>query len=457
MTTNPYRYNRPGHHYVGDLPSRIIERMLVDHEHFGIVGGRRCGKTSIIRVLERELRRVRSVDVGRAVIPVTIDVTDFDHVAPGVVFRRILEALTAGLEGYCWDSYVEDPEPYRSFRQHVGGPVGRDLTRRHGSNWIVAILIDEVDNLAGRLHQAGHGDTLFGNLRNLLSDPDIEDSFRLVLTGVSDPEGTINRGSPFNILAKQRLGILTYGNLDKLIGIGFQDGIGSDARNRLVELTGRHPYLVQALLQKLWRVGGAGIGRADVDWAADSFLKEHTDFRRWLNVFDGPARRVYGYLSAYSPQSASKSDLPRALELGDDVDPALDVLMTHGVIELDGEHCRISGTMFRDWYASHAPVAASAVDKILDQLQADIAGRLDIAADERRRAQELVATARSVLTRDANGNPGAARKEGSTRLQKTWQIVKGGAETAALVETLVKLAPYLGTAAAWIPKLIGVS
>ena len=177
---------------------------------------------------------------------------------------------------------------------------------------VTAIL---TDNLAIRLDEAGYGDTFFGNLRDLVTQNEkLKGNFRLVVTGVNDPEGVINRGSPFNILEKHKLGVLTDDDVGTLVEVGFPDGMSRAARRRLVELTGRHPYLLQGVLQKLWRSDGARLDASDVERAAASFAALHGgDFRGWFNRFSDAARMVYGFLSAHSERNVSSSELAAAL------------------------------------------------------------------------------------------------------------------------------------------------
>ncbi len=248
MNDNPYRYQIPGHHYVGDLPRRVIEGMTNRGEHFGIIGGRRCGKTSILKVLERRLPNESS---AQAVVPVPIHVNALDRVSPGVLFREILTAMITELKGDRWSAFAREEEPYAAFRAALKERMGNDLTDRYGGDWMVAILIDEIDTVAERLKENGYGDVFFGNLRHLVMDHEMRGGFRLVVTGVNDPEGVINRGSPFNMLATVHLGILGAENVDTLIEVGFRDGMPSRAKERLLELTGRHPYLLQGVLQRL--------------------------------------------------------------------------------------------------------------------------------------------------------------------------------------------------------------
>lgn len=456
MTENPYRYQIPGHRYIGDLPRQIVDGMLGRGEHFGVIGGRRCGKTSIVKVLQRSLP---SEVLARPVVPVPVYVSGLDRVSPGALFREILRAMTAELEGYEWSEFVREEEPYDAFKTAVEGRVGSDLTDRHGSEWMAVIMIDEIDTLADRLNDGGHGEVFFANLRKLVMEHKMYGNFRLVVTGVNDPEGVINRGSPFNMLATVPLGILSTENVDTLIAAGFPDGIPEAAKERLVQLTGRHPYLLQGVLQKLWRPDGQDVNAEKVQSEAASFQQEHNDFARWYTVFDAVARRVYGYLSAQGAHGVSAAELAsgvspavgRVVTRGE-VNEALTVLATHGVIAQDAEGYRISGTMFRDWFDAHAPVATDDVFEILNRLNARIEG-LQAPEHVRRRAQDHVGRARDLLGGGDGPDPGTAKKGGADALRGLWDIVKGLQDVTGLGRNLQELIPHLGSFGEWISNL----
>ena len=458
VNENPYRYQIPGHHYVGRLPRMVVEGMLDRGEHFGIIGGRRCGKTSMLKALDKDLK---SGMVRRPVVPVSIDVSALDRVSPGVLFRDLLREMTAGLTGDRWASFADESEPYGAFRTQLEGPVGRDLTDRHGSDWLAVILMDEIDTLARRLEEAGHGDTFFGNLRHLVMNHDMADRFRLVVTGVDDPEGVINRGSPFNMLAKTQLGVLAGEDVDALVAVGFGDGMRRTTKERLAELTGRHPYLLQGVLQKLWRRDRDGMDEADVDRAAASFERDHSrDFRQWLKFFDGVTRRVYGCLSAYSTEGASVEMIASALTSaagrvvrGGEIEGALDVLSTHGVIESREQRYYFSGTMFRDWYHAHTPVVPKAVVDVIEDLH-DGMDRLDISEDDRRRAKNLLAEARTIVEQVGDGGSAEVKNRVAETLKTCLEVVEGASDATAVAEKVVKLGPYLGKAVEWLVTLL---
>ncbi len=197
-----------------------------------------------------------------------------------------------------------------------------------------------------------------------------------------------------------------------------------------------------------------------VQGAADSFQHEHNDFARWLDVFESVTRSTYAYLSAQADRGMSAAELSAKLSesSGGGVSPgkvsdALTVLATHGVIEQVGASYRISGTMFRDWFDAHAPVATDEVLQILDRLKAAME-RLDISAHDRRRAEDYLEGARNALVRGDGSDPGAAKAAVANALRRVWGIVRGAREAAGILMLIRELVPYVGRALAWIETLM---
>ena len=461
---NPYSYNdATGRNYTGndDLLRDMITRMIDHSEHFAIVGGRRCGKTSTLRVLQRRLASSERRGQQRHVVPLLIDASA-GPVSPAILFREMLRSLTSGIPEISeshWDSIAYEEEPYRAFRTKLtSNSVRTALTKCYGRKWLGIVMLDEIDDVAHRLLESGHGDVFFRNLRYLLTEEvKLKIHFRLVAAGVNDLAGLIRSGSPLNMLATKELGILREEDVAQLADIGFRGSMTDEARSRLTDLTGRHPYLLQGVLHALWPPGRVGIIGRQVVLASDRFQREHErNFADWLSVFDTTARMVYGYLSANIGESVSLSKLKRVLRTqggklirGNEVERALGVLVTHGVVAADtaGDHYRVSGTMFRGWFHSRAPVAQDMVVEILDQFVEHIDG-LGLSQREKREAHDLLAKTREVFT--VGGDPGEVKEYGGDTLRKMWSVVKGAKDAATLADMLVRLAPHLGTALNWI-------
>ena len=465
---NPYAYNdATGRNYVGNdhLLSRVLTGMMDHGEHFAIVGGRRCGKTSTLHMLERSLGSRAQRGVDRHVVPLLIDGAA-GPVSAGILFREILRSLTKGIEDIpesYWDFITYADEPYRRFREKLTeDPIRTTLMRSYGRRWLGVIMLDEIDEIANRLIESGQGDVFFRNIRYLvMEETNLKSHFRLVAAGVNDLAGLIRSGSPLNAMATVELGVLQDRDVTELTDIGFGGSMTGEVEARLKDLTGRHPYLLQGVLQTLWPPGRVGIVGSQVARAADQFQREHErDFFVWLKAFDSTTRMVYGYLSARVGESVSLGELVRALAgqrggptSGADIDRALGILATHAVIEIDadGEGYRVSGTMFRDWFDGHAPVAKDAAVEALDQLGRHLDG-LRLSRRERREAHGLLAKTRGVFS--DGGDPGEVRGQGAIAFRGVLEVDRGARACAAVAEAAIRLAPHLAGAAAEILKRV---
>lgn len=468
MSENPYRYQIPGNAYVGneELRARVIDGMVSGGEHFAVVGGRRCGKTSFLNIVERDLSD--HADHRRFVF-VAMRATALDEVSPSGLFRDMLISLTQDLPGTRWRTYFRETDPYAAFKTGLTESLGKALRKRYGREWRAVLLIDEIDSLASRLRETGHGDTFFGNLRDLVSDEEkTRNNWRLVVTGASgDMSGVIRHGSPlWNVLAKVRLRVLRDRDVEQLIDVGFKGKIGTRARARLIQLTGRHPYLLQGSLHTLWSRSPDRVAAEHVEWAANSFRREHEDdFRRWFDAFDPVARAVYGYLSASARGTATwgelrASVLRRGVEslTPGEIKDALHLLSTHGVAEgmhiadSDDTEYRICGTMFRDWFYSHAPVIKDEVVGILEELEERLEV-LGLSRADRKVTQQLLARTKRILSGDNLGDFGKIKKNSSDTLRQLWNVIEGAKGIASVADVLLKLAPYFDKAAEWIRNL----
>ena len=445
---NPYSYNRPGTHYVGneELRQQVIEGLVRRREHFAIVGGRRCGKSSTLDVLKDDLKPYKSF------LPLLVEPGEFQEVSPAILFHKFLVTLAPERN---WDSFLTAKQPYMAFCNSVEGSVRTELERKgYGREWVVVVMVDEVDALAEDLRNAepNSGDSFFRNLRHLLMDNrQLRDHFRLVAAGVNDLSGLIRSGSPLNILAKRELGVLKVENVDELIGVGFPSGMTNEAKDRLVALTGRHPYLLQGILHKLWSHDEVDIDGGQVTRAADSFQTDHDDFRRWLNVFDDVVRAIYGLLSSDPGKTKSRRDLASAAGVsGNDIDRGTSILLTHGVIEaidLDYEVYRITGEMFRDWFHDNAPVLEGKALENLDELATFIRNSQSLTEAEKDRAIKKGREIQQLFKESGRVHPATLKKNASRALQEIYEVVKKSSE---FTDVMLKFVPILDKAAGWL-------
>ena len=355
---NPYNCTKPARtSFVGY--SRLRRRLLqgfVDGNSFAILGGRRCGKTSLLLKIQDELN-AQSLEHFHA-LPRYLDIQGLSAKTTAHLFENIYGLVIEDVDAPAWN-LPDTGREYQSFLTHLDHAKSV-LEEHHGPNWLVILLIDELD-AAIELGPDGKpkDDQFFQNLRNLLMVSRYHRHFRLVASGVNQMANLISSGaSPLNNLRNHHLGILSTRDAQDLIHLGFPKGLDPDFQHHLFQRTGRHPYLLQGLLEKLCETQPAQVTNTTLTSFIKEFLSEHQDFTRWLDAFEPAGHAVYQILADASdgtlPVDHIRPHLPASFI--PDLDRALTVLSYHGVIDDTlSDEPRLAGTMFRDWYRNHKP------------------------------------------------------------------------------------------------------
>ena len=275
---NPYNSTRPGNLFVGYERLRFqILNGFRNGNSFAVLGGRRCGKTSLLMQIEQDLQ-AHDLTPFRP-LPRFLDMTELSRVTPSLLFEAIYRLVIQEVKASPWIPGASGRE-YQNFLAHLDAakPV---LDQRYGSNWLVILLIDELDAAISKLPD----DQFFQNLRNLLMISRFHRHFRLVASGVREMSKLISSGaSPLNNLRNKHLGVLTGTQVRQLIAVGFPEEIDPEVESFLFQLTGRHPYMLQGVLEKLWE-DGAALDKQAFRKAAREFLNEQKTFPRWLDAF----------------------------------------------------------------------------------------------------------------------------------------------------------------------------
>jgi hypothetical protein len=282
-------------------------------------------------------------------LPRFLDVQGLDRVTPALLFETIYRLVVREVEAKPW-SAGESGRDYQNFLAHLDAakPI---LDRHYGPDWLVVLLVDELDAAITALPD----DQFFQNLRNLSMISAFHSHFRLVASGVREMSNLISSGSsPLNHLRNRHLGILTNAQARQLIAFGFPAGLEPEGESLLFELTGRHPYVLQGILENLWEARGeSGLDKRALGRAAREFLNQHRNFSRWLDAFGLAEHAVYRLLSEAPDGTLHIRDLRQRLEpsLAEHLDEALTVLSYHGLIDdSEPDEPQIAGTLFRDWY-----------------------------------------------------------------------------------------------------------
>ena len=329
-----------------------------------IFGGRRCGKTSFLRKLERDMRSGRLVAEGRRLIPWYYDPQAGYPIACGDdFFLLVLDELRRSLALIDLPrAAIEDVYGRASGR----GPVWafetgfRALTERVQGRIRLVLLIDEAETLL----TAPWGGDLRPNLRNLLSNSGIADSVALVMAGsTSFHHQVTERDSPLeNILTRYILLNLEHEHTLALAREPNGGRLPLETAEEVWRQTGGHPCLVQFILHELW-YDLEGATEEDVQDVAASFSEMVDHFERWNGVLSSLAHRIYRWLLERGrPSSYGAVRRAFAREDGGEVQRALETLAYHGLINISGRGRRtryqIAGKMFPEWYLGDRPTGA---------------------------------------------------------------------------------------------------
>lgn len=347
---NPYAWNvvNPELCYgrdelLGDLLSRLPGS---PRSSFGIAGGRRMGKTTLLRRVEMELQA--SINQWRAggllVIPIYVDglvlprpLTSCD------VWSYILFELKRSLSGQ--PLRFSSPVDFSTFKEEVG-PVLANLPEYPR----VVVLFDEVEPIV----VCNWAKEFLGQWRALLSNtPGLSEYFTAVFAGAREM-GELQRdvGSPLkDILEWRNLRALDYEDACRLMQEPIQAEWPETFLQNAYNESGGHPMLLQYLMQHICEQPSKS-PEESLKQVTAKFAREHRwQFSEWWERFCTPtAQRVYARL----PDNGSFLPL-RTLtkEFGlIQANEALEILQHLGLVAADEDELafRYSGEMFRRWY-----------------------------------------------------------------------------------------------------------
>ena len=280
----------------------VIRRQFGARTHANVVlleGNRRTGKTSILRQIEK------SRILGSDWIPVYCSLQDTSNMATGSVFRLLARTIgltlyRVGVDG--WDSALEidgkkpfqlafidalkelfkQGDSYDIFRQFLSEAI--DAAHRNHSGSRILLMLDEFDKLQEGIDGGITSAQVPQNLRHLLQEH--QSGLGAIITG------------------SRRLKRLREEYWSALFGLGYRVGVSAlsseaacrlvtdpvtgrlrylpQARDRLVHLCARQPFLIQSLCNRVFDRGGHGDGTITVDIvdeAAAEMVHDNEHFR----------------------------------------------------------------------------------------------------------------------------------------------------------------------------------
>jgi len=367
MSRNPYNFNDPVRdpkmfYGRGALLREIVDNFCAPNPHsYTLVGGRRFGKTSLLRAIERRLLARLADGEEPRVTPLYIDLNYEMIKSRGAFFacviRRLRAIMRSALPQVPLDGeYLDQLQSQMQTENTVLPLFERAFVYMRSAAFPevgalqVVLLIDESE----RILQHTWAPELHSNLRALLSNrPKVQDHLGIKMAGSSDFYAKISEeGSPLrNILLKRLLPPLSEEETRVLIDEPTDGIVPAEVADEVVRQTGGHPFLTQYLMHYLWNSGLTGADVELVREVADNFGYERDDFEDWCSDIGPVGEQVYALL-CQRDDWIRRSGTFRAIPGNRMVlKKALEALSYHGLIRQDRQlGFSVSCGMFRAWF-----------------------------------------------------------------------------------------------------------
>jgi len=377
LQSNPYNWQQVNPDFLyGNSRLNLVNTLkngLSNGRSFGMTGGRRMGKTTLLRRVEKEILKYsqEAKNGGLLVVPVYIETLAIQSsISSGVIYQEIIQRLNQRLrEQYIdldlsLDYEVYDPQALKDYLCQAINLVASHRLQ-------VIFMFDEIELIS----QASWGRSFFANWRSLLSNtPSLQEYISAVFCG-ADEMFKISRdvGSPLgNILEWQELELLSLEDTARLLCDPIQYTWADDFIEKVFTSTGGHPFIIQYLMQTVCSLELDSANQS-LEEAKRQFLRnQRFQFKNWWDKFDSSTRMIYMRLAEGKPLSR----ISILKEFGDSSDRSISILSHTGVANYNWEtgYLNYAGSLFKDWFDQFGdlnvtPDIASRVDELLKDLE----------------------------------------------------------------------------------------
>ena len=352
---NPYVWNRIDTNLVYGRDALLKDlrgEPVGDPQHrwhsFGVAGGRRMGKTTLLRRVEQDLKDniERLQKSGLWVIPIYIDGQRLPHSfsAPdiwGLLFSQLHSALKGNAQS-------SKPLDFDLFTAKVIS-ILKDLE----VDPRIFVMFDEIERILACDWSYSFLESWRGLLHNT---PEIDKYFTVIFTGAREM-GALQDDvtSPLaNILEWKDLHSLNYEDACKLMQEPIDYQWSEPFLKRVYNETGGHPMLLQYVMQRICQTPLESADQSIEQIIKDVGPDHHWQFSQWWEKYcSTTAQQVYARL----PDNGATLSLKTLTdEFGtNEANGAVKILQHVGLIaaEEDGFEFRYSGNMFRRWYSRY--------------------------------------------------------------------------------------------------------
>jgi tetratricopeptide (TPR) repeat protein len=448
---NPYITGNPvgqGEAFIGrtDILKTVLN-ILHNPNETGMIlyGQRRIGKTSVLQRLANNLSRRNQF------VPIYFDLQDKAALSLDRLLKYLAEHISKHSSIPTFEKWTHDIQSdfQNSFIPYVLGQLPQKTS--------LVLLFDEFDILDSPTHDQAVS-VFFPYFRKLMQ-LDIRLKFIFVIGRRPEDLSTVYL-SLFKGVKSLHVSLLNHKETESLIRLSEQNNSlmwANDSIEKVVHLTGGHPYLTQQLCQVIWdeknekrRVFDNTVKSHDIDPLIPKTLACATNSLEWLWDGIGPAERVViSALASSGPDAISQENLENKLQesgvriLIGELRDAPSVLEEWNLIHSSHDGIRMRVEILRRWIVEKKPLSRvrEEMDRILP-----VAENLFQAAYRLYQSGELNET-RQLLQRALGHNPNHMK---ANQLLAEIFLAEGDlVEARKLLETLYTYNPSLAR-----PRLI---
>jgi len=360
MGTNPYEITKavtnPKKFYGRwDIIDKLVEGLTAPQQSsYAVYGGRRTGKTSLMRMIQYRLDERLTADERPVVVPLFMDMELDPPTSPANFFERLLNRLIkwqSGVTGMIEElPEISHDSPALSFAESFKELYRRVEPELGGVK--LAILVDESE----KFHRPEWSRDLESNLRGLLSNVrGVSGNIGMIMTGsVSFYKDMAAKhdGSPLrNVLEEElMLPACPEEGVRELIEKPTEGMLPKPVVDGVAQLAGGHLFLVQYLMRELWKAGLEDVNLDLLQEIALDFTSKRRDFESWLTSIGEQGEQIYGFL-AQQNKAFSRQEIGQEIGLDRlETREALDALIFHNLVSCQNRKFFYRGEMFRSWY-----------------------------------------------------------------------------------------------------------
>ncbi|MCP2728869.1 ATP-binding protein [Limnofasciculus baicalensis] len=374
IPSNPYNWQRvnPDLFYGRiELANNLVNR-LANGKSFGITGGRRMGKTTLLRRVEKDLlsyaENVRNG--GLLVLPIYLETIELPNLSADSIYQEIARQICDKLNHHT-SIIVPNCQEVKAtnFKEYLGTIT--NLIKEADYRPQIIFIFDEIEGIIA----SDWGRQFFPYWRSLISNtPDLDKYLSAVFSGASEMlEIGRDIGSPLaNVLDWIELKPFSLDDTAKFIREASHHEWADNFVEEVYTLTGGHPFLMQYVMEIVSNYDSAQAFQSLENAKKQFFNNKKNQFENWCKRFDNSTRAIYARLV----DQVSLSRRTMIAEFGTETDRRLSILAHTGVIRLEEETdmIMISGSLFKEWFTQFGsievtPTLANQVDSLLKEVE----------------------------------------------------------------------------------------